>query len=203
MDIGIDQNDALEGGEDVAEFGGVGLQELPACRHVEEEVIDLEVTTHRTGGRLLSRHLRACYHQTRTYLILLTAREQLYLSHSSDRGQGLTTESHGAKGKEIVGLEDLGGGMALERETGIGLRHALTVVDDLDGGPASIDNQHMNRRGTCIDGILDQLLDYGSRALDHLTSSYLVGDTIGEKMNHIGHFLPRQLKISSRLSGRI
>ena len=92
--------------------------------------------------------------------------------------------------------------MALERETGIGLRHALTVVDDLDGGPASIDNQHMNRRGTCIDGILDQLLDYGSRALDHLTSSYLVGDTVGEKMDHIGHFLLRQLKISSRLSGR-
>ena len=91
-------------------------------------------------------------------------------------------------------------GVAFER----GVRVALPQkYEYFISGTASIDNQHMNRRGSCINGILYQLLDHRSRTLDHLTSSNLVGDTIGEKMNHICHFLLRQLKMSSRLSGRI
>ena len=53
VDGGIHECDPLEGGQDITEFGGVGLQELPTRGNVEEEILDLEVTTHGTGDGFL------------------------------------------------------------------------------------------------------------------------------------------------------
>ena len=179
VDVRIYEYDPLEGGQYIAEFGGIGLQELPSSGHVEEEVLDLEVTAHGTGYGLLRLHLRTCNPDTGTYLILFTARLQRHMCHGGDRGQSLTTESHRVKGEEVVGLCDLRGSMTLERQSGICLRHALAVVDHLDEGTSCIQHHHMDGRGTCIHGVLDQLLDDGSRSLDDLTSSNLIGHTIG------------------------
>jgi hypothetical protein len=76
VDGWIHEYDPLEGGQDITEFGGVGLQELPSSGYVEKEVLDLEVTAHGTGDRLLRLHLRTCNPDTGTYLILFTARLQ-------------------------------------------------------------------------------------------------------------------------------
>ena len=105
--------------------------------------------------------------------------------------------------KEIIGFQDLGSGMTLKRQTGIGIRHSLTIVDHLNGGSSSIYYQHMDRHGPRIDSILHQFLDNGCRTLDHLTSGDLVGYTVWKEMDHVCHFFPLQLKMSSRLSGRI
>jgi hypothetical protein len=53
MDIWIDEYDPLKSSQDVTEFGSVRLQELSTGRYVEEEVLNFEVTTYRTGHRLL------------------------------------------------------------------------------------------------------------------------------------------------------
>ena len=93
--------------------------------------------------------------------------------------------------------------MTLKGQTGIGLGHALTVVDDLDEGASRIDHDDADGVGTGINGILDQLLDDGSRTLDDLASRYLVGDAIREKTYNVTHrFLGRQLKISILCRGR-
>ena len=107
------------------------------------------------------------------------------------------------QGEEVVGIGDLRGGVTLKRQTGVGLRHALTVVDHLYRGPSGIHHHHMDGRRTGIHRILYQFLDDGCRTLDDLTSSDLVGHTIGQQMNHITHFFGLQLKISYLLSGRI
>ena len=125
------------------------------------------------------------------------------MSHSSYRGKSLATETHRMKGKEVVGLCDLRGGMTLERQAGICLRHTLSIVDHLNHRSSGIHHHHMNGRSTGIHRVLHQLLDDRSRSLDDLTSSNLVGHTIRKQMNHITHFFPRQLKISYLLSGRI
>ena len=69
--------------------------------------------------------------------------------------------------------------MTFESQTGIRLTHALPVIDDLDRSPSGILNKHIDMPGTGIDGILHQLLDDGSRTLDDLPSSNLVGYGIG------------------------
>ena len=68
--------------------------------------------------------------------------------------------------------------MALESETGIGLRHTTAVVDDLNAGTSSI--YHHDIDGVCsgIHSILYQLLDDRGWSLYHLSSSYLVGNTV-------------------------
>ena len=107
---------------------------------------------------------------------------QFNLCHGSNRSQSLATESHGVQGKQIVGLRDLRCSMALERQSCIGLTHTLTIVDNLNRGTTSIHHNHMDGLGTCINRILNQLLDNRSRTLYYLTSSNLVSNTIGKKM---------------------
>ena len=189
MDIGINQNNPLEGRQDITQLRGVCLQEFPSGRHVEEQVLHLEVTTHRTGHRLLREYLRTCDDQLCTYLVFLTACLQLNLRHRCNGSQGLTTETHRVEGKEIGCLLDLRGGMTLKGETGISLRHSLTVVNHLDRGPSGIHHQHMDGLGICIHGVFHQLLDHRGRALYHLSSCDLVGNTIRKKTDQVTHQL--------------
>ena len=52
--------------------------------------------------------------------------------------------------------------------------------------------------------LFHQLLDDGSRSLDDLAGSYLVGDGIGEKMYDVTHgFFGRQMNISCFDTGRM
>ena len=132
VNIGIDENNPFVGCQDITQLCDVRLQEFPSCRYVEEQILHFEVTAHRTRYRLLREHLRSCNHQLRTYLIFLTAGLQLHLRHGCNRGQRLATEAHRVEGKEISGLLDFRGGMTLERETGICLRHAFSIVDHLN-----------------------------------------------------------------------
>ena len=202
-DVGIDEDDTLEGREDVVQLRGVGLEELPTRGYIIKYILHLEVAAHRTGGRFLTDHLRGGEAEARADVVGRRACEQLDLRHGGDGGQGLATEAHGMEGEEVVGLADLRGGMALEGQTGIGLGHAAAVVDDLDGRATGIDNDDIDDGGTGINGILDQLLDDGSRTLDDLASRYLVGDAIREKTYNVTHrFLGRQLKISILCRGR-
>ena len=46
MDIGIYENNTFECRNDIVEFGGVGLQELPACRNIEEEIAYTEAASY-------------------------------------------------------------------------------------------------------------------------------------------------------------
>ena len=75
--------------------------------------------------------------------------------------------------------------MTLKSHARIGLRHTATVVDDLYGRTSGIDHDDMDMTGTGIDGILHQLLDDGSRSLDDLASSNLVGDGIREEVDNV------------------
>ena len=77
--------------------------------------------------------------------------------------------------------------MALESEPGVGGRHALAVVDYLNKGAAGILQYDLNRSGTGIDRILDQLLDDRGRPLYHLARGYLIGHGIGQQMYNITH----------------
>ena len=81
--------------------------------------------------------------------------------------------------EEVVGLADLGGGMTLKRQTGIGFRHSLSIIYHQYTCTSGIDYSHINTCGTCINRILHQLLDDRGRTLYHLSCSYLVGYRIG------------------------
>ena len=226
VDVRIDQHDTLKGLEDIAEFGGVGLEELTPSRDIIEQIVHLETAAQGSGCWFLSHHLRGCYLQTRANLILSHTGQEFHLSDSSNRGEGLPTESHRMEGEEVVSLADLRCRMALESQTGVRLRHALSVVDDLDRGAPCVDNDHTDGLRTSIDSILHEFLDHRGWSLDHLTSRNLVGNAVGKELYDVAHsgkvvgmvgfgaslrfcifssvpsFFGRQLKMSSLEMGR-
>ena len=121
VDVGIDEHDALKSLKDIAEFGGVGLEELPPGWDIIEEVVHLETAPYWSGCGFLRHHLRGGYLDASADLVVCHTGEQFHLCHSSDGGEGLTTESHRMEGKEIVGLADLRRSMTLKSQTGISL----------------------------------------------------------------------------------
>ena len=78
--------------------------------------------------------------------------------------------------------------MTFEGQTGIGLRHATAVVDDLYGRASGIDDDHIDGMGTGIDSIFYQLLDDRGGALYHLASGNLVGHAVRKKLYYVSHY---------------
>ena len=184
-DVGVHEHDAFQLGGDVGEFRLVGLQELTACRDIEEEVLDDEVGAYGTGRGLLRHHPRALEDEMCSQLAVGHARSQFHLRHRGDGGQRLTAEAHGGEGEEVGGLLDLAGSMTLEGHARIGLAHPLAVIDDLQAGATGIHGNDVDAMGTGIHSVLHQLFDNGGGALDDFASCYLVGDGIRKKMNGV------------------
>ena len=105
--VGIDKRYALKGGDDVFQLGAVAFQELTAGRHIEKQVLDVEVAAFRTRARLLRGDLGAGDRQVGAHLVAGTARLQFDLCHGSHRCQRLATKAHGVKREEILCLRDL------------------------------------------------------------------------------------------------
>ena len=134
----IDQCDALEVLDDVVQLSLVRLEELPPCRHIEEEVAHQEVGSNGTRAHLLRDKARAVDAQLYAQVLLGSTCGQSDLCHGSDGGKGFAAKAHRAKREKVFGLGYLGRGMTLESHTRIRLAHALAVVDDLYGRPSSI-----------------------------------------------------------------
>ena len=174
-DLGIDQHDMIELRQEVTQLRLVGLEELTAYGDVEEEVGDLDVRAHGADTRLLAYDVRAVYLQQRARLVLGAAGSHLHLRHGADGRQRLSAETHRTEREEVLRLAYLTGSVALERQTGVRLAHALSVVDHLQQRAAGIANDDLNTGGTRVQAVLHQLLEARGRALNDLARRNLVG----------------------------
>ena len=183
----VDECDALEGRQDVVEFGGIALEELTAGRDVVEQVAHGDAGADGTGTGLLALDTRGSELEEYADLVGGTARAQLYLRHGDDGRQGLAAEPHGMEAEEVVGLSDFRRGMALEGQPGVGHGHAAAVVDDLQAGASGIDDDDVDGLCAGIDGILDEFLDDRGRALDDLAGGNLVGHAVRKQLYDVTH----------------
>ena len=67
----------------------------------------------------------------------------------------------------------------------------FSVVCDTDQAHASVSDLHCERRRPCVDRILAQFLNDGTRPLDYLARSDLVDNSLVQKM-YQGHVVPLQ-----------
>jgi hypothetical protein len=65
--------------------------------------------------------------------------------------------------------------VSLKGQASVGIAHAHAIVNDLYESAAIVSEYNLNRRGTGIDGILNQFFDDRSGAMYHLASRDLVG----------------------------
>ena len=103
------------------------------------------------------------------------ARQQRHLGHRGDRGQGLAAEAQRADVLQVVGLGQLAGGMALERQQRLGGRDALAVVDHPHQPPAALAHLDADLVRAGVQAVLDQLLDRRGWPLHDFTG----GDAAG------------------------
>ena len=98
---------------------------------------------------------------------------------------------------QVGGAPHLARGMPVEREHRVLAPHAGAVVAHLDQRLAAVLqlDPHVARAG--VERVLDQLLDHGSRALDHLARGDLVGDGVGQDGDAASH-RPESIRRRSR-----
>src|SRR5690625_6546990 len=84
--------------------------------------------------------------------------------------------------------------MSLEQKRRIHLVDAIAVIDDPYQLYAGFLDEHQDLICVCIEGILNQLLDDGARALHHFTCGYFVM-YLWIKPSDRRHLIPRLLMI--------
>ena len=99
--------------------------------------------------------------------------------HRADRGQRLAAETQRANPQEILVVE-LGGGVAVDGERQIGMRHAAAVVGDADAATAAAIGENIDPAGAGVDGVFDQFLDHARRPFHHLAGGDAVDELFGE-----------------------
>jgi hypothetical protein len=70
----------------------------------------------------------------------------------------------------------LAGGVAQDGEASVLGGHAGAVVPDQDAGGSAVPELYLDPGCPGVQGILDQLLDHGGRAVDHFARGDLLGD---------------------------
>ena len=161
---------------DMGILGGGRFHELAAGRQAAEKMADADIGADRTAAfahllhcAILDQHLGAGGGAGLPGL-------QVEPAHRGNARDGLPPESHRRDPLDVLGRPDLAGGMRFQAEDGVVGIHAATVIGDLDQGFAAVLALHGDPFGTGIDRVLDQFLDNGGRALDHLAGGDAVGD---------------------------
>ena len=95
------------------------------------------------------------------------ARDDRDPRHRAERGQRLAAEPERAD-RQQVGPVDLGGRVPRQRHRQVGRAHSVAVVGDPDQGLAAARVIHRDPARARVERVLNQLLDRGGRALDHL-----------------------------------
>ena len=109
------------------------------------------------------------------------------MGNGRDGGQRLASEPLGHKGKQILGRGKFGCGVTFKTQLRVLGRHALAVVEHVDGRSACVKHVHFNASRTRIHGILHQFLDHGGGTLNDLTRGNLIGHVLRKFFDQLRH----------------
>ena len=121
---------------------------------------------------------------------------------AGDTGKRLASETERRDRGEIEPRPDLAGGVALEgrathRRDPCPVPSSATRIIELP--PAA--DQHLDLARFGVQGILDQFLDHGRRALDHLAGGNLAGHLLRQQRDAAHPFLPSSRSVGMRPGG--
>lgn len=171
----------------MGELGGIALEEMSPSGKIEKEIAHGEVAAHLASDGSLFNDLGGFNLKADAHFVIRTSRLEFDLRHRRYGGEGLATETHGVKVVEVLGSRYFGRGMTFERHAGIGFGHTLAIINDLDERATGIPDEDLNLGSTGVNSVLDQFLDNGGGAVNHLASGYLIGDAIGQQVNDVRH----------------
>ena len=175
-DVGMTKSGAGDGGDDVAEFGALGLEELKASRDGPEEPADGGAGAARAAdGAFLDQALVA-RQELSAGLAVAGDGAQPKFRDGGDAGQGLAAESQGLDACEVVDGGQLAGAVAFHRHRHFSGRDAAAVVSDVDQRLAALLHRHVDATGAGVQRVVQQFAHHRGWALDHLARGDLAAD---------------------------
>ncbi len=147
-------------------------------------MLDCEADAGRRANRPLADDLTSFQAEFAASSFIGGAGDERRLTYRGDGGQRFAAKTEGSDVFQVCGGAKLGGGMALESQSGFGGGDAATIVNDPQQAFAPALYLHSNI-GPGIDAVLDQLLGRRGRALDDFTGCNFVGHIGRKNMN--GH----------------
>jgi hypothetical protein len=172
---------------DVRCLGLLGAEEFAAGGQVEEKLPHLDARAGGAAGGLDLGDLAATDEDPGALggIAFAFAGGEREPAHAGDAGQRLAAKAHGGNGRQVLGLPDLAGGVALQREQRVVAAHAQTVVRHADEAASAGLDLHGDARGLGVEGILDEFLDDAGGTFDDLTRRDLVGDVVGQEFDAV------------------
>ena len=186
---GVGEGVVGDEGGDVGELGLLGLEKFAAGGGVEEEIADGEGGADGEAGGVDAEDVAAGDLDVGAGVFEgvavfgAGAGFEGDAGDGGDGGEGFAAEAEGGDGEEIVGGAELGGGVALKGEECVVAHHAVAVVGDADELAAAGFDVDADAGGAGVEGVFEELLDYGSGTFDDLAGGDLIGDLVGEDVN--------------------
>jgi hypothetical protein len=182
-DVGMGHSQDLDLLKNVRRLGLLSPQKLAAGGDVEEEVRNLNPRAGSLPGILNLVNPASGDLNEGSGEILAAARGETEPGNAGDARDRLTPESKSGDGGEVGTFPDLAGGVALQREQGIGAIHSGTVITHTDVTCPTALKLYGDAMGSRIDGVLDQLLDDGGGTLHHFACGNLACQDIGKYLD--------------------
>ena len=176
-DTGSHQGMSTHGLQAMRQFGGVGLQELAACRGGKKQLTHFHTGA---GGACGWLQLTTAGVQPAGMGGVGGAAGQAELGDRRDGGQRLATKPHRAHRFQLGQIGDLAGGVALHGQGQLAGRDAVAVVLDHDAAHAASHQTHGDLRGTGVQRVVDQLPHHRGGPLDHLAGGDLADELVGQ-----------------------
>ena len=202
-DFRVGQGDLLHQVRHVGSLGHRALEEFFAGGRVVEQIPGDK------GGAVRRAHLLQAPLRSALDLIAEASQavsgfgDQLHLGHSRDAGQGLAPKPKGGHGEQVLHGFDLAGGVTQEGQADLVFGNAAAVVRHPDQGGSALLDLNGHGCGLGVDGVFQQFLHHGGRALDHLARGDFI-DGILVKYRYVSHgisLLCRSFAAFSRCCG--
>ena len=162
---------------DVAELGGFGLQKFAARGNAVEKIGDADRRACGKACGLYADEFAAGEFDAGAFGFFGVARFEQQPRDGRDGRHRFTAETERGDRHQIVGRAQFAGGVALEGQQRVVVRHAVPIVDDANHALAAGFDFDANGLRTGVERVLEQLFDDGRRALDDFARGDAVGDS--------------------------
>src|SRR6267154_2046853 len=196
VDIRVRQGRAGKRVLAVSEFRGIAFQEFAPRGGVVVKIVDLDRRSKWVRGRLNRADAPAFCAERKGAAGACSPARKRDPCNRSDACERLAAKAQRANLFEIVQGSDLARCVARERHRQILALNAGSVVDDTDLLYAAFDERDADVGGARIEAVLEELLQYRRRPVDHFPRRDLADERFGQRADG-GHVCSK----GSRLNG--
>jgi hypothetical protein len=172
--------------EKMSRLGVLSPEKFPASGNIKKDICNLDPRSGCLTGILHLGDFSADNLNTRPNFLFPQASGEPETGDTCDAWKSFPPETERVNCSKIGTLLDFACGMTFQAEKGIGTIHPPAIIGHANEAYASMLKFHRDPPGPGINGVFQEFLDHGGRALHHLTGRYLACQHVG-KESYLAH----------------